>query len=618
MKRAPWALAWIIPPLVCLALYWPGLRAWFQADDFAWLSLSLDVHNGADLLKALFVPKAGGSTRVLSERAFFLAFHAMFGLDALPYRIWVFATQFANLWLLAAIARRITGSDLAGLLAPLFWIVNGTLAVIMTWTSAYNQVLWAFFTLLSFWFLLRFVETSARKYELAQWVSFLLGFGALELNVVYPALAAVYVFFQARSYFRRTLWLFVPAIAFAVVQRSLAPRAIGRYTLHFDFGMARTLWTYWTWALGFGHLAELEFVNAWVVPAGLAVLTAALLGYVAWKAYRRNWLPLVLLSWFILALAPVLPLRDHPTEYYPAVPSIGLATLGAMAVAEALRNRTRWKLAAVILAVVYIWPSAVVASDTTRWLSRTSLDIKQMVLGVARAHQLHPGKTILLTGVNSNLFWRTFMDNPFRVVGWTQVFLAPGSEDKIERHPEIADVMDFVLPAASTLKGLERDQVVVYSAEHTRLRNITPVYKALARLQLKPEPPVRVDVGNPLMADFLGPTWYPLENGYRWMPRRATIRMAGPRKPGQKLHITGYCSADQIRLGPVSIAVTADDKPLPVVACQTVGRFDFDLPLPSELSGKREMVITVEAGRTITPPAEGREIGLAFGVFEVR
>jgi hypothetical protein len=94
--------------------------------------------------------------------------------------------------------------------------------------------------------------------------------------------------------------------------------------------------------------------------------------------------------------------------------------------------------------------------------------------------------------------------------------------------------------------------------------------------------------------------------------------MAGPRKPGQKLHITGYCSADQLRLGPVSMAVAADDKPLPVVECKTVGRFDFDLPLPSELSGKPEMVITVEAGRTITPPAEGREIGLAFGVFEVQ
>ena len=58
------------------------------------------------------------------------------------------------------------------------------------WTCVYNQVLCGFLMLLAFHFLLRFLETGRRRDELLQWAAFLIGFGALELNVVYPALDA--------------------------------------------------------------------------------------------------------------------------------------------------------------------------------------------------------------------------------------------------------------------------------------------------------------------------------------------------------------------------------------------------------------------------------------------
>ena len=78
----------------------------------------------------------------------------------------------------------------------------------MTWTSVYNEALCAFFLLGAFRFLLRYLETGERRYWLLQWACFLLGFGALELNVVYPALAAAYTLLCARKYFLRTLPLF--------------------------------------------------------------------------------------------------------------------------------------------------------------------------------------------------------------------------------------------------------------------------------------------------------------------------------------------------------------------------------------------------------------------------
>ena len=80
----------------------------------------------------------------------------------------------------------------AGLYAQILWLINCGLAPAMGWSSIYNQVLSAFFFLLAFYFLLRHIETGRREYEAGHWAAFVLGLGALEINVVYPAIAALY------------------------------------------------------------------------------------------------------------------------------------------------------------------------------------------------------------------------------------------------------------------------------------------------------------------------------------------------------------------------------------------------------------------------------------------
>ena len=108
-----------VPSLFCLVLYWHGLKAWFQMDDFAWLGLHTLVHRLRQfLISTLFRPMAQGTVRPLSERLFFLGFWQLFGMEALPYRALVFGTQFLNLVLITIITRRLTGSAVAGFLAP--------------------------------------------------------------------------------------------------------------------------------------------------------------------------------------------------------------------------------------------------------------------------------------------------------------------------------------------------------------------------------------------------------------------------------------------------------------------------------------------------------------------
>ncbi len=182
--------AWFLAPvLLMLGLYWLGLQTWFYQDDFGWLRVRLEIHGWRDVLPALFFPKAHGNLRPLSETGFFTLFSAVFGVEPLPFRIWVFLTQAASLWLLGDLIWRWTRSRWAALAAQGVWLAQSRPGPVMCWTSVYNQVLCGFLLLLALRCLARHLETGERRWWRAQWVAFVLGLGALETAVVYPALA---------------------------------------------------------------------------------------------------------------------------------------------------------------------------------------------------------------------------------------------------------------------------------------------------------------------------------------------------------------------------------------------------------------------------------------------
>jgi hypothetical protein len=166
MKRFP---LWRVLPVVFLvAFYWQGLDTWFYQDDFGWLNVRRDIHGWADLLPALFAPKAHGNIRPLSETGFFALFSALFGVNALPFRIFAVLTQAASLVLLGDAVRRMSGSRTAAFWAQVFWAANSGLAVVMCWTSIYNQALCSLFLLLAFGCLLRWIETGEQRWWNAQ------------------------------------------------------------------------------------------------------------------------------------------------------------------------------------------------------------------------------------------------------------------------------------------------------------------------------------------------------------------------------------------------------------------------------------------------------------------
>jgi hypothetical protein len=610
-----------VPMLVCLAVHWVALKTWFATDDFAWLGLHLSIHSPRDFFEVVFSPMAEGTTRVLSERLYFLVFTSIFGINAAPFRLWVFLTQFVNIALLAWIARRVTGSSVAGFIAAVLWTVNSGISMAIGWSSAYNQILVAFFLLLSFFFLLKYIDTGARKYLAAQWAAFLLGFGAQELMVMYPVIAAGYTLCCARKHFRGTLALFVPSILFTAFHLVYVPMPTdSAYKMHFDAGLISTAWKYWVMAVAASRPDVVDWRPLWLGMAGAIAITACLVIFAAKRARERDWLPLLLLACFFVLLLPVLPFKNHFTEYYVISPSIGLSILMAMALVSVWRAQSKALLAAaMVLTALYLVVSVSDNYIVHEYYYRRGRGLHHLIDALIAERKTVRTPMVLLSGVDSDCFWSGFPDDVFRLIGVSEVYLVPGTEGAIDRHPEWGGISRFVISRKDAWQALRDKRAEVYALDGRRLKRLTADYQQRLGQQYLAEHPNFADAGDPLFASRLGPTWYPEENGFRWMPKTASVHLSAPNTPQPVLYVTGYTPDAVVAKEPQEVAFRLDGRKVGTLELKTAGEhFEHAFPLPSDLAGKSDVELTIEVARTVQVPGEVRTFGLVFGTFTIR
>lgn len=471
MKRS--LSLWLLPPLALYAVYWLGLWVWFHTDDFALLRTAQ--LPASEFWPQLLQPRAQGTYRPLSERLFFYVFYQWYGLNAFPYRLLAFGTQVVNLWLFAAIARLITRSLGAAVLAACLWAMHHGLATAMSWTSAYNQPLSSFFVLLSFWLFVKFAETGRISLYVLQWFTFLAGFGALETVVVYPALVLAWCVL-----FRRDRWAWAAAmfagsaflawIQFATVTTerpavyafSISPSAV-----------AHTLWFYLR-----NDFAA--YGPAWRIAVVAVPLAAATLYEAAHKRFDAlfGW------AWFAVTLAPFLPLADHLSVYYLFFPSAGLA-LAASAVAQRYWDASwLWRAPVVVVLAVWVSVTAKTAGDMVNFNYVKSIRARNLVGGLAYARAQHPNKTLLLAGIDTEFFYGSLQHHILQIAQLYDVYLAP-DRNFIEARPAQESPDRFFLSPEEVLLGISRDSLVVYDASGMQLREVTKQYRALAPLRLK-------------------------------------------------------------------------------------------------------------------------------------
>jgi hypothetical protein len=375
---------------------------------------------------------------------------------------------------------------------------------------------------------------------------------------------------------------------------------------------------YWKWSLvpqawiDMGHSPRLALAIFWV-------LTVALAAFSVRQIAKGRYSVLFCLAWFVITLAPMIPLPAHRTDYYLTIPLIGLALLAGLGISQAVRAAWVWRVAAVAVLVAYLEvmiPSTGVAS---RWWLERSLAVRGLVLGVAAAQKAHPGKTVVLDGITSDLYDTSIGDSAFTSVGLAEAYLTPASGDTIHPANDFGKLAHVVMDRAALSNAITHEQVVIYSYVGDHLRNITGVWERLdasnrlSGSRRSDQVPRRIELGNSLLAYLLGPEWLPLEpGGFRWMPARATVRMGGPASSGDKLLLEGYCPDQQLQAGPLHIALSVDGMALEGAQIER-GESSFRrlLAVPPSLAGRESVGLTISVDRVLHEPG-GRQLGLVF------
>jgi hypothetical protein len=237
---------------------------------------------------------------------------------------------------------------------------------------------------------------------------------------------------------------------------------------------------------------------------------------------------------------------------------------------------------------------------------------------VQAAEENHPGKTIVLDGIKSDVYDNSIGQSAISSVGLNEAYLTPASKDTIHPTANFGKLPRLVLDAGSLRRAITHEQVVIYSDVGDHLRNVTEAWErsVAARPSLDQALPRRVEVGNPLLAYLLGPEWYELESGIRWMPPRATVRLGGPKSTMDKLLLEGDCSESQLKAGPLHLMVSVDGIPLADAQIGDAGtHFQRLFSVPPALVGRDRVEVAISVDRVLKEEQGGRELGLVFGTI---
>ena len=133
---------------------------------------------------------------------------------------------------------------------------------------------------------------------------------------------------------------------------------------------------------------------------------------------------------------------------------------GAWALVAAWNSGAAGRIAAVSLLAIYVSVEIPVGRATTISFYNRSQAIHKMLESIVQQSRDNPGKTILLTGVEPDLFWSALYHRPLRLYG-------------------IEDV--YVLPDGAA--ALRENRAVVYDLSSGEARDVTTAYHENRNLQ---------------------------------------------------------------------------------------------------------------------------------------
>jgi hypothetical protein len=214
--------------------------------------------------------------------------------------------------------------------------------------------------------------------------------------------------------------------------------------------------------------------EAWRQPGVVAskLIAASLAIFALWKTARRDFTVLFMGGWFAIVLAPVLPLANHMSDNYPAIPGIGLAWLAGWAIVSAWRSGVLARAFTVLLVGLYATGSIAEVDRIEAHQVEVTGRMRALFRMLEVEAKEHPGSAFVLRGVSEDLFLAGFREDPFGLIGIHEVWLAPG-EDQVLQRKDLDGLSRFRTSPEQLEQRLARGGVRTIEISSTAVRDIT-------------------------------------------------------------------------------------------------------------------------------------------------
>lgn len=354
----------LIPIFAILLFYWPVLSTYFAHDDFFHFNIARADGSLFGFLKFFEIlpieVRGYGFYRQLSRETLYYFFHLLFGLNAVPFRVFAIGLQIINsIFVYKFILLHFKNRKYALFTSMFFAISAANVGVLYYLAGGIQMQLLTLFAFISLFSFRQYILKRDIWMRMVAAVAFLAGLASHELAICIPILLAIYTWSISRKDIRSTLYFIATEmlifwyllVAYIYVQ--FVAIGLPQDQDHYSFNLSpkkfiNTLSWYSAWSLGLPEML-IDFV-----PSGLKLdprlmrfwggyfsiifpsffATLGLLIFFLFKSVK-NLLKkadkrfIFLTLWFPASLGPMLFLPAHKQTYYLGFGLVGFwASIG--------------------------------------------------------------------------------------------------------------------------------------------------------------------------------------------------------------------------------------------------------------------------------------------------
>jgi hypothetical protein len=460
----------------------------FQGDTIHWFYVRhKSVH---DFLSAFISVDSGGWYRPLTNGSIQSLFFPLFGFTPAGYRVVQYVLFLAATIAVCKLAEMLTGRKLAAYVATLFFSLH-TINAYTTYDLAFvPEIVYSLFYVCAVIFYLKRRHTAAlvcfAVSLLSKEAAVTLPVTLVVLDVIFARKHVLRALADAKGHFLLLLVYVFFVVGYLGVQRSAFQSVVNRpgpeitYRFALDQTVLQNADVGLTWAFNIprGWHTQWRGVAGWMVD--FLKLFRILVGLLAvWIMLRpeRN-VVVAGLAWFVIALAPALPLFDHFFPYYMFLPLVGFSIAVGIILDVACRKAATLSRAgagvalAATLSVVFAICIVSVRADArdNRMLGRSSTLALNSLNDLRTRHpRLSPNTTIYISNAEEpDLNWDT----------------SQGAVFKIAYDDETIETLYWSWGEVITHGVLTKGPVIVMKYGESHLTDITNTFLAAS------EPPV--------------------------------------------------------------------------------------------------------------------------------